>query len=493
MGVALENLGDCLRLSARGDDLALMDHGAPGGPKDYSAAQLDALANGLAQSLKETGYGVGDPIAILGANSAPHVIAYLGAMRAGCVAVPINHKLPAQTIAHIFEDADIKLAISDKGRVALVPEGLPLWAMEDHPALERSVADFVIFAPKAGDLAEILYTSGSTGLPKGVPLTHAGQCWATAQNLTPEISDGALDSTILAAPLYHMNGLFNLAVCLGNRTAIHSVPKFVAAQFLQIVADHGCTYLSGVPTMYALAARVEDKPPASTREQVSLVYLGSAPLSGTLISQVRSLFPKAEVRNGYGTTETGPWMFGPHPDGLQRPIRSIGYPVPEMEWRFANGSQIEGPFECRTPALTTGYLNRPEATEEKFVGGWYKTGDIMARDENGFFYFVGRVDDMFVCGGENIYPGEVEAILEKHPQVAQATVVPAPHHTKGLAPVAFIVPIGGLKEDDIKTFFLTNGPAYAHPRRVYFKDVMPLSGTNKIDRKALIDEAAQGV
>ncbi|MEM7570868.1 MAG: class I adenylate-forming enzyme family protein [Pseudomonadota bacterium] len=490
MASALTNLGDCLRLPKRGDALALMDHGAIGGPKPYSAADLDALANGFAKALIEAGYSVGDRIGILGVNSAPFIIAYLGTMRAGAVAVPINHKLPHETVAHSFSDSGIKLAVSDAGREHLVPDGLPIWRLEDHEAFKQPLADFDVFQPGPDDLAEILYTSGSTGLPKGVPLPHAGQCWATAQNFEDDISVGDLQSTILAAPLYHMNGLFNLAVCLGNRTAIHSVPKFDAKQFLDIVADHGCTYLSGVPTMFALATRVEKKPELETRAQVQLVYLGSAPLSDALIGQVRSLFPNAEVRNGYGTTETGPWMFGPHPQGLVRPTRSIGYPVPEMDWRFANGSEQEGPFECRTPALTPGYLNRPEATQEKFEGGWYKTGDILSRDENGFFYFVGRVDDMFVCGGENIYPGEVEAILEKHPQVAQATVVPATHDTKGLAPVAFIVPVGAPSEDEIKTFFLENGPAYAHPRKVFFKEAMPLAGTNKIDRKALMEEAA---
>jgi acyl-CoA synthetase (AMP-forming)/AMP-acid ligase II len=141
----------------------------------------------------------------------------------------------------------------------------------------------------------------------------------------------------------------------------------------------------------------------------------------------------------------------------------------------------------------SGYLNLPHVTAEKMRQGWYVTGDIMRRDENGFFYFVGRADDMFVCGGENIYPGEVENLLERHPQVAEAIVVPAPDDIKGQIPVAFIVPRAGTPPsvEEIKAYTLANGPAYAHPRFVVFRDQLPLSGTHKIDRATLVKEAAR--
>jgi len=145
-----------------------------------------------------------------------------------------------------------------------------------------------------------------------------------------------------------------------------------------------------------------------------------------------------------------------------------------------------------TPALMTGYLNREADTRKRLIDGWYDTGDVMRRDENGFVFFVGRADDMFQCGGENVYPGEVEKLLGRHPDVAQVCVVPVADEIKYQLPVAFVVPKPGARpsEDALRRFALDNGPAYAHPRAVWFVDELPLAGTNKIDRKALIDRAA---
>jgi long-chain acyl-CoA synthetase len=227
---------------------------------------------------------------------------------------------------------------------------------------------------------------------------------------------------------------------------------------------------------------------------VHSVAIGSAPLTDALLVQVGRLFPNAIVSNGFGTTEAGPATFGPHPDGLPTPPLSLGYPAPGAEARLVDGpSPAEGVLELQTPALMKGYLNLPQLTAEKIRAGWYLTGDVMRRDANGFFYFVGRADDMFVCGGENIYPGEVEKLLEHHPAVAQAIVVPAPDDIKGQIPVAFLVARPGTQPsaDEIKRYALANGPAYAHPRFVEFRGQLPVSGTHKLDRAALTQEAAQ--
>ena len=139
----------------------------------------------------------------------------------------------------------------------------------------------------------------------------------------------------------------------------------------------------------------------------------------------------------------------------------------------------------------TGYLNREADTKKRLIDGWYDTGDVMRRDADGFVFFVGRADDMFQCGGENVYPGEVEKLLGKHPEVAQVCVVPVPDEIKYQLPVAFVVPKPGAKpsEEALRRFALDNGPAYAHPRAVWFVPELPLAGTNKIDRKTLADRA----
>ena len=189
-------------------------------------------------------------------------------------------------------------------------------------------------------------------------------------------------------------------------------------------------------------------------------------------------------------------MFGGHPDGIAVPSLSLGYPQTHVEVRLVDGANSdEGVLEIKTPSAMNGYLNLPEKTAEKMdAEGWFSTGDIMRRDENGFYYFVGRDDDMFNCGGENIFPREVERILESDPRVAESCVVPIVDEIKGHKPVAFVVVAVGhdVSEQSVKDGVLSNAPAYMHPRQVYFLDEMPLAGTNKIDRKALTALAAEG-
>jgi len=153
----------------------------------------------------------------------------------------------------------------------------------------------------------------------------------------------------------------------------------------------------------------------------------------------------------------------------------------------------EGVLEARCGALMTHYHKLPEATAKAMTAdGYYRTGDVFRRDENGFFFFVGREDDMFVCGGENIFPGDVEKMLERHPAIHQAAVIPVPDELKGHKPIAFVVRAGNaaLDEDAVKAYALANAPAYQHPRRVIFIDEMPLAGTNKIDKRALAQRLA---
>jgi long-chain acyl-CoA synthetase len=225
---------------------------------------------------------------------------------------------------------------------------------------------------------------------------------------------------------------------------------------------------------------------------VTTVTIGSAPLTDALLARVRSIFPNAVCVNGYGTTEAGPAVFGAHPDGRPRPGLSLGVPYEDVGVRLLGGATAdEGVLHLNTPAVMPGYLHLREVSAAKLADGWYDTGDVMRRDADGFFYFVGRADDMFVCGGENVYPGEVEKLLERCPGVAQAAVVPAPDEIKGAIPIAFVVRLSGaqISEATVKQFALDHGPAFAHPRAVVFRDALPVASTHKIDRAALTEEA----
>jgi long-chain acyl-CoA synthetase len=242
--------------------------------------------------------------------------------------------------------------------------------------------------------------------------------------------------------------------------------------------------------MIAMMLREADALAKTDLSSVQFVRMGSAPVSQSLMSALKRVLPKAAVTNAYGTTEAGPVVFGPHPKGLPTPDMSVGYPHAKVQLRLADGSNenaAQGVLEMKCPAVMIGYHNRPDVRSPIGPDGFYRTGDVFRRDAEGFHYFIGRTDDMFNSGGENIYPGDVERMLETHADVSQAAVVPIDDDIKGQKPVAFIILKAGRHPtvDEIKQYALANAPAYQHPRFVWFLDKLPLASTNKIDRTVL--------
>jgi acyl-CoA synthetase (AMP-forming)/AMP-acid ligase II len=488
------NLGALIEAPAAPDKTALIDLSG-GRVRRFSYAALLDEANAIACGLFERGLRRGDRIGILAENCCEFLATFFGALRAGVVAVPVNFKLPARVVGEVLDDAGVALVFCDAERRPLCPEGLPV-VEYDNPGAEglggfRRPGGFEAVAPDAQEIGFLLYTSGSTGRPKGVPLAHAGQYWAICQYEGLRAAIEAMRA-ITAAPLFHMNALFFSKLIFAMKGSLVMLPRFRAEEFARAIRDHEVAWVTGVPTMLALIARDEKLGQEIDFSRVELVTIGSAPLSQALIDRIHQLFPRAAVRNGYGTTESGPALFGDHPEGILRPELALGCPLPDCEVRLVDGpNRDEGLLHVKTPALMEGYHRLPEKTAERLRDGWYDTGDVMRRDENGFFYFVGRADDMFVCSGENIYPGEVEKMLESHPAIAQASVVPVPDEIRGAIPVAFLVlsPGAALDEDAVKQYALAEAPPYQHPRHVAFVDALPLAGTNKIDRSALLREA----
>ena len=494
MDPMVRNLGDLVRRDVPGHPL-VVDHREPARPVTLTAGALRGEVAAVARGLLARGLRRGDRVAILAANRWEDLATYLGAMSAGLVAVPVNHRLPRDVVAHVLADAGVALAVADDARRALVPASLPTVGLDDDgPAGFGALRDpgaFAAVAPAPGEVAKILYTSGSMGRPKGVPLAHDGQLWALDKSVTG--GDAPLhERSLVVAPTYHKNGLFFSSVLLGNGTTFHSMPRFEPRAYLELVARERLTLLSGIPTMFALMAREHDLLATLDLSSVRTLTIGSAPLTEALAARILALFPHATLSNGYGTTEAGPAVFGPHPDGRPRPPLALGVPYPDVAWRLAGGDgPNDGVLQLRTPALMAGYLHLPEVTRARLVDGWYDTGDRMRRDADGFFHFVGRDDDMFTCGGENVYPGEVEQLLERCPGVAQAAVVAVPDEVKGAIPVAFVVAAPGAAVDEagVKAFALREGPAYAHPRFVLVVERLPVATTHKVDRAALTARA----
>ena len=333
----------------------------------------------------------------------------------------------------------------------------------------------------------ILYTSGSTGRPKGVVLSHQSHIWVVETRLAPGLER---QRYLIAAPLYHMNALALAKLACAAHASIVLLPQFSARAYIEAIGRYRCSFLTAVPPMIAMMLREAELLARTDLSGVEFVRMGSAPVSASLMAALRAALPQAAVTNAYGTTEAGPVVFGPHPQGLPQPDLSVGYPHPQVALRLVDGDDRDaeqGVLEMKCPAVMNGYHNRPDVPPPLTADGFYTTGDVFRRDAEGFHYFVGRTDDMFVSGGENIYPADVERMLERHASVAQAAVVPIDDDIKGSKPVAFIIRKAGkaLDESEVKQFALTHAPAYQHPRFVWFVDELPLASTNKLDRAAL--------
>ncbi|MEQ9121907.1 MAG: fatty acid--CoA ligase family protein, partial [Alphaproteobacteria bacterium] len=250
----------------------------------------------------------------------------------------------------------------------------------------------------------------------------------------------------------------------------------------------------GVPTMFSMLQKERELIRRLDLSSLQYLRLGSAPAHAELMDEIARVFgvPSAQ---GYGLTETAGGCMAPPLDGRPVPPGSVGAVMPGTEAKLVGPDGRErddiGEFWLKSPANTVGYHNLPEVNAERFVDGWLRTGDILSRDSEGFYYFEGRIDDMFNCGGENIYPKEVESLLLRHPAVVQAVVTPHAHPTKGECPVAAVVLAPEAKDIDeaaLKAFALQNGPAYAHPRRILIKDALPLTGVNKVDLRLVKPE-----
>jgi long-chain acyl-CoA synthetase len=499
-GLKYDNQGDALSRAVPPDALALIDEGGDGTERRYTYGDLMRLTGAVARGLLKRGLQRGDRVAILSANRAEFLITFLGTMQAGLVSVPVNWKLPPETVAYIVGDCDAKLVIGDDARLPLAPDSVPKISFDKDFAAFLDEGPFTPLEMQPEESALFLYTSGSTGRPKGVVLSHYSHLWAISQRPRRPVPQG--QRALVAAPLYHMNGLAMCQTTFSHGDTVVLLPQFTTKGYIATAAKHRVAFLTSVPTMIAMMLREKELLAKTDLSAVEAVRMGSAPLTQSLIDQVRAVFPKALIGNGYGTTEAGPVVFGPHPKGIPTPELSTGYPHPEVHLRLVrDGKEVQGDdiqggeLEMKCGALMTHYHKLPETTAKVMTpDGYYRTSDVFRRDANGFHYFVGRVDDMFVCGGENIYPGEVEKMLERHPGIHQAAVLPVPDELKGHKPVAFVVRTDGdtLDEQAVKTYALAHAPAYQHPRRVFFVDEMPLAGTNKIDKRVLAKQIPPG-
>ena len=492
------NLGLLFAEHAHEERTAIVDLYDPARPYELSFRALDSLCNAVARGLGRAGLKPGDRIGIVSLNRHEFVATILGAMRAGVIPVPINVKLAPEAVEYIANDAGAKLVFIEPALMRLAPKGREaiVFGASGATSFEHFLdsGDFTAFEPSEDSVAIQPYTSGSTGKPKGVLLSHHGQNWsrrilAHTRGTTPA------DVILVAAPLYHKNALNAIKQGLTAGAMLPLLPQFSVERYIDAMSRYRATVISGVPTMMSMVLARKDLLQGVDTSSVRTIMMGSAPSSAQLINELKRNFPKAEPLVVYGVTEGGPVPLGPDPEGRPRPIGSIGVPYAGTEAKLEGGPDADqGELAVRNPGVLLAYHNLPQETAKRIRDGWYYTGDICRRDADGFYYFVGRTDDMFVCGGENIFPIEVETLLEKHPAVHQAYVMPFAHELKGQVPYAFVVRRAGAEatEAELKQFALAGGPAYQHPRRVFFLEQLPLAGTNKIDQARLRQWVADG-
>ena len=473
-------------------------------------SDLNSRMDRVAAALTARGLKPGDRMILCVGNRVEFVEVMFGAMRAGIVPVPINTRLGPDVLGYITENSgavgavvepasnDFISAIADEAGLGVriaIDGAAGDW--EDYEAAMASAEP--TFEPPALEedhLSFLPYTSGSTGRPKGVPLTHAGQLWwirAYARHWPP--SPDARN--LVAVPLYHKNamaGAVKPRLYTGGSFVL--MPSFEPRAFLEAVAKYRCTNIGGVPTVFTMLLQEKDLLESLDFSALEAAVVGSAPVHEELEKQMAEAFG-VTVGQSYGLTEGGPVMIGPPTDGRPVPNGSCGVAWPEGEVKLVDseGNEHEsyGELWVRNPGVSPGYYNLPEVNAERYKDGYLRTGDLFSRDSDGFFYFRGRTDDMFNCGGENVYPKEVENLLLTHPDVVDACVVPVEHATKGEAPVALVVLRDGIDvgEDDLKRFCLDNGPAFAHPRRVLMTDELPLTGAAKVDRSGIAKRMAE--
>jgi len=479
-----------------------------------SFRDLDERCNRMANALVSLGVRPGERVALMFNNDHRFIESLLGAMRMGAVPVPLNIRMGDEAIAYVIDDSEAVVLIAntdlaDRAR-RLVPHtpGVRHFiadgeadgdAVNYQQLLQSASASFTPRKTASDEVCLQPYTSGSTGKPKGVLLTHGGQIWNTDLLCKLEAFDDR-ERALVAVPLYHKNAMLGaVKPMLLSGGSLVILPGFEPVQVIRSITRYKVTYMTGVPAMFSMILSQKEELRRNDVKSLRYAVCGSAEVSEELVAEFQGAFPEAIIVESYGLTEGGPDPISNCRYGLIK-RGSCGRQIPGSEVKIVGedgktelGPNEVGEFITRNPGLAKGYWKLPEVTEKKFRNGWLYTGDLMRRDEDGFFYFIGRKDDMINVSGENVYPKEIVDILLRHPNVRDAFVVPISHPVKGSVPVAFIVQsqAGTTSASEIKQFFLKYGAPYAYPRRIYFVDSMPLGGTGKVDRAQLVKLAEE--
>jgi long-chain acyl-CoA synthetase len=460
---------------------------------------LDNASQRISAMLEHKGVGPGDRVAIMLPNVPYFPAVYYGALRAGAVVVPMNVLLKGREVGYYLSDSGAKIIFAWHDFMQAAEQGAEIAGGVEVVPVKPGEIEGLIFAhePDAAvadvdgdDTAVILYTSGTTGKPKGAELTHSNlrKNVAAAVGLF-EIGVG--DVIFGGLPLFHSFGqtcTMNASICAGGCVTL--LPRFDPAKALQIIERDSCSVFEGVPTMYGAMLNHPD------RESVDVSCLRVCASGGASMPvEVLRGFEEAfgcKVLEGYGLSETSPVASFNHPDRERKP-GSIGTPLKGVEFRLVDDDGADvGPGEIgeiliKGHNVMKGYWQRPEATAESIKDGWFATGDMAKVDEDGYYFIVDRKKELIIRGGYNVYPREVEEVLYEHPAVREAAVVGIPHDEWGEEVGAAVALKDGesVGADELIAFVKEQVAGYKYPRRIWFVDELPKGPTGKILKREI--------
>lgn len=450
----------------------------------------------------------GDRVALLAYNCVEYLDLWFACGKLGAILQCLNWRLAAPELTGLIADAAPHVLVYGPEQAAQVAalraQPLPVahWVALDPTARARpddpplAVRDEL--APGApppvalswDDPWVICYTGGSTGLPKGALLTHGNITW-NAINTTAGWGLAPDDVAILNAPLFHAGGLNVFTAPLVHIGGTSIVCRgFDAGQVYDLLADAGVTLFFGVPTMFQA---LQQHPRWETADftRLKLIISGGAPCPLPVFE--RFWARGVDFKTGYGLTEAGPNTFWLPPEDVRRKPGAVGFPLPYIDLRIvaADGRECAadepGELLICGPHVCAGYWNRPAESAQAIVDGWLHTGDLARRDAEGYYWIVGRLKDVIISGGENIYPAEVESVLAAHPAVAEAALLGVPDATWGEVGHAVVVlhPGHALDADALLAFCAARLARYKLPKRVSVVAALPRTGAGKIDKLAL--------
>jgi len=474
------------------------------GEVELAYGELDERSARLATLLREKGLEPGDRVGVMLPNVLEFPVAYYGVLRAGGVVVPMNVLLKRREIAFYLEDSGAKLLLAWHGFHAEACDGAADAGAEPIEVEPSSFATMLAeHEPTIGladaaddDTAVILYTSGTTGKPKGAELTHANLARNADVSARTTSGIAAGDVVLGALPLFHsfgqtvaMNASLKVGACLTL------VPKFDPGEALATMQRDGVTHFYGVPTMFGALLHHPERESFDT-SSLGTCITGGASMPVEVLHGFEEAFG-AKVMEGYGLSETSPVACSNHPD-RERKAGSIGTQIEGVEMKVVDENDEEvaqgevGEIVIRGHNIMKGYWQRPDATAEAMRGGWFHSGDMAKVDEDGYFYIVDRKKDLIIRGGYNVYPREVEEVLYEHPKIREAAVVGVPHDEWGEEIGAAVVLMEGeaLAPEEVSAYVKDRIAAYKYPRLVWFLDELPKGPTGKILKREIEIPAA---